>query len=125
MSQTPSLSGRRILLVEDEFLIALDIEMELAGAGADVVCAGRLEEAEALSRDTACDAAILDLDLHGRDSFPVADRLEARGIPFLFHTGHGVRANLTARYPSAVICNKPCSSSELIGHLDRLVTARR
>ena len=42
--------------------------------------------------------AVLDIDLHGEDVFPLAERLEARGIPFLFHTGHGDREELQRRF---------------------------
>ncbi|MFD2236725.1 response regulator [Aureimonas populi] len=123
MTSKPSLAGRQILLVEDEFMIAMDIEAELVEAGAQVVCAGRLEEAEKLAQTVSCHAAILDLDLHGKTSFPVADRLEERGIPFLFHTGHGVRENLKTRYPHTLVCNKPCDISDLVRSLGELVPA--
>jgi len=118
------LKGRRVLLVEDELIVATDIEHCLEEAGALMVGpAWRLGEALELVSDLReqMDAAILDVDLHGQDVFPVADVLKARGIPFLFHTGHGTRAGLDKRYPGAVVCPKPVFSDHLVAAVAGLI----
>jgi DNA-binding response OmpR family regulator len=81
-------SGRRCLVVEDEHLIALDIQQELEAAGAaEVVCATTLEEAAAALRGPRFDLGLLDLRLGSDEtSLPVARMLEDAGTPFLFLT---------------------------------------
>jgi CheY-like chemotaxis protein len=84
------LAGRRILIVEDEAMIALLIEDVLADLGTIVVGpAGRIEEALALARSAEIDLAALDLNLGGEPVYPVAEALAARSIPFVFMTGYG------------------------------------
>ena len=110
------LSGRRILLVEDELLLAMDVQMALEEAGADVIGPiGSLAEGLALlDREEVFDIAILDIDLHGEDVFPLAERLEARGVPFLFHTGHGDREALARRFRGTTVCIKPMLTERLV-----------
>jgi CheY-like chemotaxis protein len=79
----------RILLVEDELLIALSIELMLAELGYAVVGPlARLDEALARARTEPLDGALLDVHLGSDDVFPVADVLAARGVPFVFATGY-------------------------------------
>ena len=111
-----SLVGRRVLLVEDELLLALDIAMALEDEGAEVV--GPIDDlAQGLSlleREPLLDAAILDIDLHGEDVFPLAERLRARGVPFLFHTGHGDRAAIARHFEGVPLCTKPVLTERLL-----------
>lgn len=80
---------RRILLVEDEPMIAFALEDMVVELGFDIVGpAHRLSEALALAAEEVVDAAILDVNLNEEQSFPVADLLHERGIPFLFATGY-------------------------------------
>src|SRR3954451_4258313 len=83
------LSGKRCLVVEDELLIALDIQQELEAAGAaEVVCVATLEEAATALRGPRFDLGLLDLRLgEGETSLPVARALEDAGTPFVFLTG--------------------------------------
>lgn len=84
------LAGRRILVVEDEALIALEIEESLQDMGCVIVGpASKLEEALRLARDEALDAAILDVTIRGGKVFPVAGQLLARQIPFALASGYG------------------------------------
>ena len=89
------LSGQRILVVEDEMLVLMETEDMLADLGCDaVVAAATNEQAIALIEAQHFDAALLDVNLHGVKSYPVADLLAARGVPFAFATsygGHGLR----------------------------------
>lgn len=83
------LQGARVLIVEDAVLLALELETGLAEAGAEVVGpAYELEEALALL-DQPLDAAVLDANLNGHSVMPVAEILNARGVPFIFATGYG------------------------------------
>jgi len=101
------MSALRVLLVEDEMLIAMDIEDMLVELGFDVVGpAPRLHTALKLAREAPIDLAVLDVNLAGERSFPVADVLRARGIPFLFATGYGP-AGLTGDYASEITLQKP------------------
>ena len=84
------LSNRRILVVEDETLIAMQIEGILLDLGCVVIGAvGRLDAALRLAADQPLDGAILDVNIQGGLVYPVADRLATRGIPFMFASGYG------------------------------------
>jgi CheY-like chemotaxis protein len=81
---------RRILIVEDEPIIGLALEDMLECIGWQTVAiAARVQQALDLIASVAVDAAILDVNLHGERSYPVADDLAARGIPYIFATGYG------------------------------------
>ena len=111
------LAGIRVLLVEDEVLIAMDIEAELQDRGATVWGpVTRLSDGIPVASDasTRFDAAILDVNLRGEDVFPIAEALSGRGIPFLFHTGHGETIELQARFAGAPVCNKPIQTEQLV-----------
>lgn len=87
------LSGKRVLVVEDEALIAAMVEDMLASLGAVTVGpAGTLEKAIALATSAELDAAIVDLNLRSERSDPVAEILRQRNIPVLFATGYGASA---------------------------------
>ena len=86
------LSGKRLLVVEDEAFIALMLEELLEGFGCNVVgVAGTLSRGLAMANDETLpiDGAVLDINLGGEKVFPVAERLTARGVPFIFCTGYG------------------------------------
>lgn len=84
------LDGRRILVVEDEMLVLMETQDMLADLGCDaVVAAATNEQAIAFIGAQHFDAALLDLNLSGVRSYPVADLLAARGVPFAFATGYG------------------------------------
>lgn len=85
-----SLAGCRILVVEDETLIAVVIEETLQELGCVVVAVvGKLDAALRLAADEALDAAILDVAIRGGHVFPVAEQLLARGVPFVLASGYG------------------------------------
>jgi DNA-binding response OmpR family regulator len=85
-----SLSGRRLLVVEDDYMIAADLASALQEYGAHVIGpAGSIENAmDLLAADYSIDGAVLDLNLRGKRSYPVADALRAREVPFIFATGY-------------------------------------
>ena len=79
-----------VLVVEDEAVVAIDLEFALEELGHSVVGAGRLSEAMSAVQSSDFDLAILDVNLNGEPSYPVASVLEAKGVPFVFVTGYGV-----------------------------------
>ena len=84
------LAGKRLLLVEDEYLIAADLAFKLERAGVEVIGpVGTVEGALELVRDQGgLDGALLDVNLGGERVFPVADALADQGVPFIFTTGY-------------------------------------
>ncbi|HXJ02093.1 MAG TPA: response regulator [Micropepsaceae bacterium] len=104
---------RRILIVEDEMLVAMMIEDALVDLGLEVAgTAGTIEEALAAASGDDFDCAILDVHLHGKPVYPVADALAARGVPFIFATGYG-QSGLAARYRGRPSLPKPFTGQDL------------
>lgn len=115
-----ALKGARVLLVEDEAMIAMELEFNLADEGAEVVGPyGTLARALEAARDDEVEVALLDVDLGGKDVFPAADLLHARGVPIVFHTGHADRVDLQGRYEGASVCSKPTPWSDMVTALVR------
>lgn len=84
------LEGKRILVVEDEVVIALMVEDYLLELGAVVVGpAFRIRDGLVLAERETLDAAVLDVNMHGARSDPIADLLHSRAIPFVLTTGYG------------------------------------
>jgi len=110
----------RALVVEDEVMVAMYVEELLADLGYDTVAvATGLDQALSLARDGTFDFAVLDINLNGCLSFPVADLLRARGIPFLFASGYGSRG-VNDNYKDAVRIQKPFRRRDLAQAIDRL-----
>ncbi len=87
---TDLLNGRRVMVVEDESLVAMLLETILEDMGCTPVGpAATVDEGLAMAESEALDAALLDVNVAGRQIFPVAEALKARGVPFVFSTGYG------------------------------------
>ena len=113
----------RILIVEDEMLVAMLIEDAISDLGHVVVGpAMRLEAALDVAETEDFDFAILDINLAGKQSFPVADRLTQRGIPFMFASGYGA-AGLIDPYRHAAVVQKPFSPDQIAKVLGKLFTS--
>lgn len=109
-----TLSGKRILVVEDEYYLADDLVRTLRGEGADVVGpVGTLADAERLVAEGRIDCAILDINLRGEMAFPVADRLGEAGIPFLIASGYS-RTHLPERFSEVPHLQKPFDPAQLL-----------
>ncbi len=122
-----SLRGRRVLLVEDEPLVALESADALAALGCQVVGpAGTLEQALRLAGAEAwrLDAAVLDVNLGGRASFPVADLLAGHGVPVIHVTGYGALPGARADGDGALLLNKPLRDGQLALALRRVIAGR-
>jgi CheY-like chemotaxis protein len=118
-------SGKRMLVVEDEFLIALDIQRILEGVGVKtVLTASRVKQAlELMLSAGPFDAAVLDLKLERETSTPIAERLQQAGVPFVFLTGGPSQAD-TRRFPQAPVIGKPFDGETLLSALAEAMAAK-
>ncbi len=118
------ISGLRVLIVEDEVLVALDLSQELETLGADVVgVAATLADAQSAARRTDIDLAILDGNLRGERVDSVTDMLTERGVPFFFLSGYGSE-HLPAQFRSLPVVQKPFRSKVLRSTLLRVLLPR-
>ncbi len=109
------LEGLRVLVVEDNFLLAEVTKDLLEHGGCTVVRpTGWVESALKLARVEALDGAILDINLHGEPSFAVAEVLFARGIPFMFVTGYDDVTIMPATLRWARRLSKPVTDQQLL-----------
>jgi chemotaxis family two-component system sensor kinase Cph1 len=114
--------GRRILLVEDQGLVAMELQDLLESHGAIVIGPlGRLKAALAEAEDAVIDAALLDVDLNGEYSWPVADMLVSRDIPFAFTTGFQAKMVVPERFAHTPAVNKPYRQDALLATLSGLL----
>jgi two-component SAPR family response regulator len=120
MTNDKPLKGRRILVVEDDYLIAEIVTEMLQDAGAAVLGPfGWRDEALAFINHNSADfdAALLDINLHGQVSYPIADALIERDIHFAFTTGYGAGV-LEEAYRSYQRCEKPFQQQTLMAALN-------
>ncbi len=119
-----SLRNCRILVVEDEYMLADELETELSGSGATVVGpAGNLADAMALLHSGEhLDGAVLDVNLGGEMVYPVADLLMARGVPIVLTTGYD-RSAIPDRYADVARCEKPVNLRLITAALQSAVNA--
>lgn len=115
------LAGRRVLLVEDESLVAMNVEDMLLDLGCEVVVAMRLDKALEYARIEPFDLAVLDVNLGDARSYPVADLLFERCTPFVFATGYG-KLGLEEAYQAVPVLQKPYQAAPLEHLLIRLLT---
>jgi len=115
-----ALQDVRVLLVEDDPIIGLDLRHTLEAAGAVVMGpAHDVPAALALLESASVDVGVLDNLIIGGDSLPIADMMARRGVPFLFHTSH--RGDLRKRYPAVPIIDKPSRPGELVRSVQALM----
>lgn len=117
------LTGKRVFFVEDELILAMGVERQLSDAGCDVVGPyGQVGKAMTAARTGGFDMALLDIDLHGSETYPVADVLAAHGIPFAFLSG-AERQALPIRFAGTGLLKKPFRQPELLATLLGMCTA--
>ncbi|MFC7736748.1 response regulator [Roseomonas sp. GCM10028921] len=115
-----SLAGRRVLVVEDETLVAMLVEDTLADAGVQVLGpVATVSEALSVLESERPDLAVLDLNLAGETSEPVAERLMAMEVPFVVASGYGA-AGLPQRLVGNPVLAKPYAPEDLTAALARL-----
>jgi DNA-binding response OmpR family regulator len=121
-SLDPPLAGGRILIVEDEYLIADDLAASLRGCGADVVGpTATIEGARRLiDANSQLDVAVLDINLRDQYVYPLVDRLRDAGVPVVFTTGYDA-AVIPAKYAGIPLCEKPVAIDQLVAELQRLI----
>jgi len=114
------LQGLRILVVEDEFFVALLLEQELRSAGCSIVGPfADLASATKASRKEEFALALLDINLNGEMVYPLADELFGRNVPFVLLSGYGP-SNLPERFRAAPSITKPYDSNLLIREIRQL-----
>jgi DNA-binding response OmpR family regulator len=125
MIEHPQLAGLRVLVLEDEMLVALLVEETLIDQHCIVIGpASTVQEALALANTEPLDAAVIDVNIGGEKAYPVAELLDVRGIPFLFVSGYGQSAVPKDR-PNWRVCAKPFRGEEMVRMLTNQVMDRR
>ena len=119
------LAGRKVLVVEDEYLIADDLTAMLSEAGAEVIGpAASLPHAIRLTQhQQSLDAAVLDINLRGVEVFPLATELKSAGIPIVFLTGYGEN-NIPDEFSHYGRLEKPLGTEHVISELTSLLRPR-
>lgn len=113
----------KVLIVEDEFTVAMMIEDALAELGCRIVSSSsRVPHACEIAETADIDVAVLDVNVAGQPVFPVAEILRRRRVPMLFSTGYGVAA-LPPAFSSHPVLSKPFSDRELQQSLALCITA--
>jgi CheY-like chemotaxis protein len=121
-----SLAGLSVLLIEDEFLIALDAEQILKDLGAaKVEIVATFEDAQRRAETAQFDVAVLDVNLNGQMSFPIASTFRRRGIPVVFATGYQLADRSSFEFKDAVCVGKPYTSDGLKLALLRALDGRQ
>ena len=121
---TALLSGKRVMIVEDEFLVAMELESELMDQGCVVIGpAGRAAPALALLEDQAPDAVLLDLNLDGETPTALAEALRRRHVPFIVVSGYGSRHQEPPILRDAPRLQKPVRRRDLVAALARAMAA--
>lgn len=116
------LSGRRVLVIEDEYFLADDIVQALAALGARVVGPyGDLGEAtDVVNRDIAIDAAIMDINLRSEMVFPLARLLRSRKVPLIFTTGYD-RSSIAPEFHDVQLWGKPLDLKAMTRELTSMI----
>jgi AmiR/NasT family two-component response regulator len=108
-----SFDGLRVIIAEDELVLSLDLEDMITQMGCVIVGnATRVSRALELASDTACDVAVLDVNLNGESIDEAADILIARGVPVVFTTGYSPKA-MASRHGTCPVVSKPYSHKTL------------
>ena len=114
-------AGRRVLVVEDEYLVSLATTDLLESVGCVILGpVARLAKAVRLAQSEAFDAAVLDVDVAGEMVWPVAEVLVRRGVPFLFLSAYAHQDVVPARFAAVVRLDKPLEKDRLLRCLDTM-----
>jgi CheY-like chemotaxis protein len=120
------LAGKSVLLLEDEFLIAMDAEEILKQLGVvSIEVVGTIADARKAAEAGQFDVALLDVNINGEMSFPVAERLKQRGIPFVFASGYEMRDRAPPEADAALCLAKPYTTDALKDALCAALSAAR
>ena len=119
-----ALNGMRVLLLEDEAIINFAITDMLHEFGCRVSACMHLHEALAMIEQDLPDAAVLDVNIRGKMSYEVAEKLHEKGVPVVFLTGYAT-PGATGKWNKFPHCFKPCVSAELKALLIKALTTGR
>lgn len=120
MATQPMEKPARVLVVEDEFIIALDLSETVRDLGYKVEGPfANKDHAMIAIEDEMPDVAILDVMTADGEVFPLADTLTKAGVPIIFHSGHITESDVAERYPEAQAVSKPCPPDRLIAMIER------
>ena len=116
----PSLAGCRVLVLEDEYLLASDLMDALIAIGAEVIGPiSQLDRAQDQLAAGGFDVAVVDINLRGNETYPIADQLQRAGVPFLFATGYSEKL-IPIRFRDVTRWEKPYDVSGLVEDLREL-----
>ncbi|MEA1673089.1 response regulator [Nitrospirillum sp. BR 11163] len=115
------LAGLRILVADDEVMIALNLEETFREAGAEILSAATVAQAIVAARNPGLSAAVLDVRLGRETSEAVADVLTERGIPFFFYSGQMLSPGMQAKYPTIPVLTKPVRQDAFMAAMLALV----
>jgi DNA-binding NtrC family response regulator len=111
-----------VLVVEDEFIIALDLSETVKDLGYELEGPFADKENAFLAIESEMpDCAILDVYTDDGEVYPLADALSEAGVPIVFHSGHVTPKEVRERYPDSIACAKPCPPDKLIDALQEAV----
>jgi len=117
----PAFQGQRLLVAEDEPLLAIDLRCLLEHEGATVIEAYSVGQALGVVETSALSASVVDIRLGNEDAWPLCDALRLRRVPFVFYTGQPDAA--TARWQSIPVVDKPTTSSIIVGAIQFAISA--
>jgi CheY-like chemotaxis protein len=122
----PPLSGRRVLVVEDEYFLADDMSRALRSYGADVAGpVGELDDALRILNDGGIlDGAVLDVNIRSELIFSIARELRARRVPFVFASGYD-KVSIPSEFDDVMFCEKPIDTAAMIRGLAGLIGSRK
>ena len=122
---TADLQGRRVLVVEDDALLALVYDEFLQDAGADVVGpAATVAEGGKLAEANGISVALLDVRLGDAEVWPVARILAGKGVPFVFCTGHFSSGSIPAEWSGRPVLTKPVRPTQVVAALVKAMASR-
>lgn len=123
MDENGLLVGKRVLVVEDEMLVLMAIEDLLCDLGCtSIAVAGNIARALELVATKSFDLATLDVNLNGQKSYPIANALSKKGVPFAFSTGYGEHG-VSASHQCCIVLNKPYTRPQFVDAIAALLEA--
>jgi CheY-like chemotaxis protein len=118
------IARKLVLLVEDEPLIAYDVENHLRKAGARVITAGYRDAALSMTAHPDLSRAVVDLRLGNDSAPPICRRLAQRDLPFVVHSGYATEEAIRRKRPSVPIIERPAAPDEIVHALSRSLSAK-
>ena len=120
---TQLLSGKRVLIVEDDNILAMNLADEIAAQGATAIGpAASVADALDVIASSELDGAIVDINLGGKAAFPVADALADRHVPFVFATGYLIADYIPARHSNVRRFEKPTAPGVICRALEEALS---